>query len=477
MVNHRATAVALFLLFALPQPGFGAEVGEKVDPFIGTGGHGHTFPGAAYPFGMVQLSPDTRLTGWDGCSGYHYSDSLVYGFSHTHLSGTGCSDYGDILIMPAAGPHPCHQGDGAPRSDFPCRFSHRSEYASPGYYRVRLPDEDILAELTVTRRCGFHRYSFPAGRPAEILVDLAHRDRVIEAGLSINGDSEIAGFRRSRAWAKDQHVYFVAQFSQPFSSFGIELNDERLENTRQATGGNLKAFLEFQDPGGKPVMVRVGISAVSVEGARKNLEAEILDWNFEAVKAAAGAAWEKALGLITVRGGTPEQQTTFYTALYHTMIAPNLYTDVDGRYRGRDQHIHTAEGYEHYTVFSLWDTYRAAHPLYTLIEPERTVDFIKTFLSQYEQGGRLPVWELAANETDCMIGYHAVPVIVDAYIKGIRGFDAEKAYEAMKHSAGLDLAGLDDYREHGYIPAGMEGESVSKTLEYAYDDWCIAVGP
>jgi predicted alpha-1,2-mannosidase len=444
-----------------------------VDPLIGTAGHGHTFPGATVPFGSVQLSPDTRLTGWDGCSGYHYSDSVVYGFSHTHLSGTGASDYGDILLVPTVGAVQLDRGDPAhPETGYCSGFSHAKEHAEPGYYRVTLDDGGIVVELAATKRAGFHRYTFPKSESANVIVDLTHRDEVIESHAEIAGTDEIVGFRRSRHWADDQYVYFAAKFSKPFGAAGVAAGDTIAGN--EASGTNVKAFATFRTAANEPILVKVGISAVDVEGARRNRDAEIPGWDFERTRIDARDAWNAALGKIHVRGGTKAQRVTFYTALYHTMLAPNLFMDVDGRYRGRDLEIHEAHDFTNYTVFSLWDTYRAEHPLFTIIEPERTVDFIKTFLVQYEQGGLLPVWELAGNETNCMIGYHAVPVIVDAYVKGIRGFDAAEAFAAMKHSAETDFRGVGVYRELGYIPSDREGESVSKTLEYAYDDWCIA---
>jgi predicted alpha-1,2-mannosidase len=446
-----------------------------VDPFIGTGGHGHTYPGATMPFGSVQLSPDTRLEGWDGCSGYHASDSVIFGFSHTHLSGTGASDYGDILLMPTVGEVQVVRGDpGNPASGYCSGFSHENEAAAPGYYRVTLDDGGVAVELAATNRAGFHRYTFPESESANVVIDLAHRDEVIESHVRVVDDTEIVGWRRSRHWAEDQHVYFAAKFSKPFVARGVAIDDAVVNGIDEATGKNVKAFASFRTAANEAILVKVGVSAVDIAGARRNRDAEIPEWDFEKTRIDADAAWNAALGKIDVRGGTKAQRVTFYTALYHAMLAPNVFMDVDGRYRGRDLQIHEARDFTNYTVFSLWDTYRAAHPLFTIVEPERTVDFIETFLAQYEQGGLLPVWELAGNETNCMIGYHAVPVIVDAYVKGIRGFDAAKALEAMKHSAEIDFRGLKYYRELGYIPSDMEGESVSKTLEYAYDDWCIA---
>ncbi|MBM3405642.1 MAG: glycoside hydrolase family 92 protein, partial [Bacteroidetes bacterium] len=448
---------------------------KYVDPFIGTGGHGHTYPGACMPFGMVQLSPDTRLEGWDGCSGYHYSDSVIYGFSHTHLSGTGASDYGDILFMPTTGKVILDNGyKKSYDSGYCSMFSHANEQARPGFYHVKLDKYQVDVDLTVTRRAGFHKYTFPKTAEANIIIDLVHRDQVLDASLEMVSDTEVAGFRRSRHWASDQRIYFVARFSRPFKSSGISRNDTLLDGIKTAAGKSVKGFLRFESQGNDPLLVKVGISAVSIEGARKNLEAEIPGWDFEKVIADANVAWNKELGKIQVEGGNREQIRAFYTSLYHAMLAPNLFMDVDGQYLGRDLLPHQADGFDYYTVFSLWDTYRAAHPLYTILDQKRTVDFIQTFIRQYEEGGLLPVWELGANETWCMIGYHAVPVIADAYMKGIRDYDAEKAFEACLNSARKDHLGLASYKKYGYIQGFDEGESVSKTLEYAYDDWTIA---
>jgi predicted alpha-1,2-mannosidase len=445
-----------------------------VDPFVGTGGHGHTFPGAIVPFGMVQLSPDTRLTGWDGCSGYHYSDNIIYGFSHTHLSGTGISDYGDILFMPTLGQVYLNALSGNDTNrGYASRFDHRNETAQPGYYSVKL-DENVLVELTATRRAGMHRYTYPRTDAANIILDLAHRDKVTDSGLRITGPTTIVGWRRSQAWAKDQLVFFAAKFSQPFTEFGIAVDDKLRQGQKEANGKNLKAYFRFNTSSGAPVLLKVGISATSIDGALRNVAEEIKGWDFDAVRQAASQAWETELRKIEVEGGSETQRKNFYTGLYHTMTAPNLFMDVDGQYRGRDFQSHQVSGFENYTVFSLWDTFRAAHPLYTIIDQKRTRDFINTFLAQYEQGGRLPVWELAANETDTMIGYHAVSVIADAAAKGIRGFDLQKAFEAMKHSAEANHFGLRGYKDRGYLEMEEERESVSKVLEYAYDDWCIA---
>jgi predicted alpha-1,2-mannosidase len=438
-----------------------------VDPFIGTGGHGHTYPGASLPFGMMQLSPDTRLTGWDGCSGYHYSDSIIYGFSHTHLSGTGCSDYGDILLMPMANAYSFDN------TKYSSSFLHTNESASPGYYSVLL-DNGIKTELTVSKRSGMHKYTYPQGSVPYVILDLSHRDEVIDSYIEIVNDSTIRGLRRSKAWATDQWVYFIIHFSQPFTFSGVALNDTLQDGNTEAEGKNIKAFFSFTGLPENTLTVKVAISAVSSDGAEANLNNEISGWDFNALKEAAKTAWNKELGKIEIEGGTTAQQKIFYTALYHSLLSPNIYSDVDGQYRGRDNKIHTAVGFDYYTVFSLWDTYRALHPLLTIIDRKRTNDFVNTFIKQYEQGGLLPVWELSANETNCMIGYHSVSVMADAFLKGIKGYDTLTAFIAMKNCANTDLFGLDFYRAYGHVPGDKESESVSKTLEYAYDDWCIA---
>jgi predicted alpha-1,2-mannosidase len=441
---------------------------QYVDPFIGTGGHGHTYPGATLPHGMVQLSPDTRLDGWDGCGGYHYSDNFIYGFTHTHLSGTGVSDYGDILLMPMNGkPSPDNKIYGS-------KFSHASEKATAGYYSVKLNDDNINAELTATTRVGFHRYKFSgSANNNNIILDLKHRDEVIESSLKIINLHTVAGLRRSKAWADNQYVYFVIQFSKPFGKMGIWHNDTLMPSriSELTNSKNIKAFFQFDDA---EVMVKVALSVVSIEGAQNNLAKELPGWNFDKTKTDAAKIWNEELSRIEVSSNDNKQLRTFYTALYHTSIVPNINEDVDGQYRGRDNQIHTANGFTNYSVFSLWDTYRGAHPLYTIIDQKRTLDYIHSFLVQYQQGGRLPVWELSSCETDCMIGYHSVPVIVDAYIKGIKQFDTKLALEAMKKSATWNHLGLPALMDHGLLEMDDEHESVSKTLEYAYDDWCIA---
>lgn len=465
-MNNRLLTVAI-LLITTTSSFAQKNYTQYVDPFIGTGGHGHTYPGAVVPHGMVQLSPDTRLEGWDGCGGYHYSDNYIYGFTHTHLSGTGCSDYGDILLMPmTGGPSPDNKKYGS-------TFSHANEKASPGYYSVKL-DNGVNVQLTTTERVGLHKYSFPAGAKNNIILDLKHRDEVLESSLQIIDDRTIVGLRRSKAWAENQYVYFAIQFSEPFRNYNIWVNDtlslskslKQIEDSK-----NIKASFSFA---GNNVLCKVAISGVSIEGAQKNLKAELPGWDFAATKLAAEKKWNTELNKIEVTSANKKQLRTFYTALYHTMVVPNINMDVDGQYRGRDNKIHTANGFTNYSVFSLWDTYRAANPLYTIIDRKRTLDYIQTFLTQYKEGGRLPVWELSGNETDCMIGYHSVPVIVDAYMKGINQFDTKLALEAMKKSATWNHLGLPALMDHGFLEMDDEHESVSKTLEYAYDDWCIA---
>lgn len=453
---------------------------DYVNPFIGTDGTGHTFPGATLPFGMVQLSPDTRSDGWDNCSGYHASNPTILGFSHTHLSGTGGIDYGDILVMPMEGKIHLDPGkENDPLSGYRSAFSHSSEKAEPGYYSVMLEDDNILAEMTATLRCGFHRYTFPKSDSAHILIDLTHGlgDRTTESFITISGPNEITGMRKSTGWAKEQTLYFIAQFSQPFRSEKVYVDNQLADGSTSAKGEHVKAVLSFGTDPDRPLLVRVSISAVDGFGARKNLSAELGNyWDFDGVREHAQETWEKELSAIQVEGGSEGEKTNFYTSLYHSLIAPNLFIDVDGRYRGNDLKIHTAAfETKMYTVFSLWDTFRATHPLFTIIKPDLAQELIRSMLKKYDESGLLPVWELAANETGTMIGYHSIPVIADAWVKGLRNFDETKALEAMIKSAMDDAEGLDEYKPRGYISVESENESVSKTLEYAYDDWCIAV--
>ncbi|MDI1354884.1 MAG: GH92 family glycosyl hydrolase [bacterium] len=440
-----------------------------VNPFIGTGGHGHTFPGPVLPFGMVQLSPDTRVDGsWDGCSGYHYSDNTIYGFSHTHLSGTGCSDWGDFLVMPTAGEPSIEP------AVYSSKFSHINEKASAGFYEVLLDDDTIKAELTVTPRVGIHRYTFPGKKEGNITIDLLHRDKVLNCYIFLVDSVTIIGYRSSEAWAKKQEIYFVMKFSKPYIKRTMYSNHKVIERFGKFKIRPEGGVFTFDVSDGKPLMAKLAISPVNTDGAKRNLAAEAEHWDFEKYKKEAQDAWNKQLQKFEVTDKSKDKLTVFYTALYHCFIHPSLSMDVDGQYRGRDDKIHRASGFTNYSVFSLWDTYRALHPLFTIIERNRSTDFINSFLHQYQQSGRLPVWELSANETDCMIGFHSVSVIADALAKGIKGFDADSAYLAMKAAANYSAFGIPLFNKNGYLSVDDESESVSRTLEYAYDNWCLA---
>ena len=454
------------LLLVLSTISFSQNLSKNINPFIGTGGHGHTYPGATVPFGMVQLSPDTKIDGsWDGCSGYHYDDTIIYGFSHTHLNGTGCSDYGDIMLMPMMG-----EPNFNPK-EYASSFSHANEKASAGFYSVKLDKHNIDVILTASTRVGLHQYTFNNAGLANIILDLNHRDKLLYGDVKIIDNKTIEILRRSEAWAKDQYVYARIEFSKSMQINKVEANQENRKDFYSGTV--LKISFSKQVQKGEQILVKVSLSPTSYEGAKLN-SSEIKAWDFNKVKEEAEKLWDKQLSKIEVTETDKDKLAIFYTALYHTMVQPNIAQDIDGKYRGRDNKIHQAKGFDYYSVFSLWDTFRAAHPLYTLIDKKRTADYINTFLKQYEQGGRLPVWELSSNETDCMIGYHSVSVMADAMVKGIEGFDYEKALEAAKHSAMLDHLGLQSYKKQGFISIDDEHENVSKTLEYAYDDWCIA---
>jgi predicted alpha-1,2-mannosidase len=449
---------------------------EKVNPFIGTGGHGHTYPGATTPFGMVQLSPDTRIDDWDGCSGYHYSDEYILGFSHTHLSGTGVGDLGDIRMMPTVGELKLCPGSKEKPDGYLSRFSHKNESASPGFYQVFLEDYNVDVQLTATKRAGLHQYTFPQSTEAHIVLDLkeAVRTEIIhDLIINIENATTVSGLRRSGSWANDQYCYFVMEFSKEFSNYGIQSDGVKTEKLNMAQGKDLQAWFDFVTQKDEKILVKVGLSAVSVDGARQNLKTEIPHWNFDDVLKQTTTEWENELSLIRADGYENDEEI-FYTALYHSLIAPNTWSDVDGSYRGHDGNIHKAN-HNVYTVFSLWDTFRAEHPLVSIIYTKRINAMIKSMLLMQKQGGLLPVWELAANETNCMIGYHAIPVIYDAWAKGLGDFDPNEALDAMILSAQQDHFGLDSYKKYGYVKADEEGESVSKTLEYAYDDWCIAM--
>ena len=448
-----------FALFAAAGHSNEAQASNKqdcytqwVNPYIGTGGHGHVFLGANVPFGFVQLGPTQITRGWDWCSGYHYTDSVLRGFSHTHLSGTGIGDLGDISFLPTYD-----------QDAYTVKFSHDGEYVRPGYYTVRIGDSKILVELTATKRVGMHRYTFPlSNKEALIKINLAQGigwDKMTECKFSQENNKLVTGYRYSTGWAKDQKVYFAAEFSQPV----------QLVKTEQDSVG---VFSVGHNP--QPLLVKVGLSAVSIDNAKANLKAEIPGWNFDEVVANADKSWNDELSKINVTTSNDDEKTVFYTCLYHSMFSPSTFSDVNGEYRGADGKVHKGD-FTNYTIFSLWDTYRAWHPLATIIHPEKQKDFAKTFIKIFEQQGKLPVWHLVGNETDCMIGNPGIPVLADIVLKG---FDVDKkaAYNAMKASAMLDERSLDNLKKYGYIPWNSDStyETVAKGLEYAIADASLA---
>ncbi|HEX5624423.1 MAG TPA: GH92 family glycosyl hydrolase, partial [Saprospiraceae bacterium] len=428
---------------------------DQVNPFIGTGGHGHTFPGAVFPFGMMQLSPDTRLEGWDGCSGYHDTDSVIYGFSHTHLSGTGIPDYCDVLFMPGTGAVHFNNGSkGEP--GYASAFKKSSETASPGFYQVELEKYGVTASLTTGKRSGMQAYRYAQPGQQWLLIDLKHRDPLIAAGFTAQSKNHIAGYRHSRSWAKQQSLFFHARFNKDIRSIRFSPD-------------SLQLVLYFDSDAATALLAHVAISAVDAEGAEKNLMSEWNEFRFAELLQQTQMEWKSLLGRVEIEGRDSENKKIFYTSLYHTLIHPSLFQDVDGRYRGMDQKIHTAIAEDHYTVFSLWDTYRSTHPLYQWIYPEYNAKFIRTFLRHYEQSGHLPVWELAGNETWCMIGNHAIPVIANAWAHGALDFDTSLARIAVSSSllkgsqSGLTFMGKE------FISSEEESESVSKTIENSLD--------
>ena len=471
-----------------------------VDPFIGTGGEGHTYPGATLPFGMVQLSPDTRIQprskGYGWAAGYRHDDHTIVGFSHTHFSGAGHSDLGDVLLMPISGTPKLERGNpDVPGSGYTSRFRHETEQAQPGYYAVTLDDGGVRAELSATARVGVHRYTFPEGKPAHVLVDLRtsmydYPGKVLWSRLRVRADGTVTGFRETRGWAPGRQLYFAMRFSRPLAGSALHDTEENVaykgfpppgaDNPRQRAqieGRQLVGVFDFGEATREPLVVKLAISPVSEDGAIANLDAEVPGFDFDRVRAEAKRHWQQALASVDVQG-TPEQRTRFYTALYHALLGPTLFMDVDGRYRGPDNAVHQASGWANYSTFSLWDTYRALHPLLTLVQPPRhTADIVNSLLAARRESpyGILPVWAFHGLETWCMIGYHAVPVIADAYMKGIGGFDADEALGAMVASADYGpYDGIAAYRELGWVPIDEEGEAASKTLEYAFDDWTIA---
>lgn len=468
------------------QPQTENNFSKYVNPFVGTQGDGNTFPGAVAPFGLVQLSPDTEKKDWGAASGYEYTDSVLYGFSMNHFNGTGIPDLGDFLMVPSTGGIKYVPGTKTnPDSGYITRFSHKDEKASPGYYSVYLPKHNIKVELTATERAGILKFTFPASDSANIMMDLSHvlQWDVIWSNVRIENNSLVTGFHQVKGWAKERYVYFAARYSKPFNESGIindgkkvVYNTYRFRSKYESAGKKLQYYASYRTGANEVIMVKVGISAISTANALENLDTEIPGWDFDKVVADTRSKWDNELKKITIEGSQTEKET-FYTSMYHAFLTPNLYEDVNGNYRGFDQNVHKADGFNNYTIFSLWDTYRATHPLFNLVQADRNTDMIKTMLAHYDQSvdHLLPEWSFYNNETWCMIGYHSVSVIADAYLKGLKNFDAEKAYQAVKTTAlNPDYDNMMIYAKMGYVPCDLENESVSKTLEYAYDDYCVA---
>jgi predicted alpha-1,2-mannosidase len=500
-IRQRICFLIVSVLVALPASASGAdEAFGSVDPFIGTKGDGHVFPGVVLPFGMVQLSPDTQIRSFKDsypwAAGYQYGDTTILGFSHTHFSGSGHSDLGDVLVTPIAGDVRLEPGDiDKPLSGYRSRFSHDTEKAEPGYYAVTLSDYDVRAELTTTARVGLHRYTFPAGKPAHVLVDLRssiydYPGKVLWSRMRVRPDGAVTGYRETRGWAPGRQLYFAMRFSRPMTGHAIYNRESKPEYDPKFApwygrddvpfreGRGLAGVFDFGtlDPQ-RPLLVKVSISPVSEANALRNLDTEAPDWDFDAKRAAAAAAWRDALSALEIDASEPVRRM-LYTSLYHAFMAPGLFMDVDGSYRGPDHEVHRAEGFTFHSTFSLWDTYRALHPLLTLLRPASdNRDFVRSLVASWKESpdGVLPVWQFHGQETWTMIGYHAVPVIADAYIKGIRDIPADDALDAMIASAtNPRYAGLDQYMKLGWVASDKEREGASKTLEYAYDDWTIA---
>ena len=521
LMKIRNTAVVLLvsLMFTACPPGEKGENGgvtgeyanmlnlvKHVDPMIGTKNMGHTFPGASAPFGMVQLSPDTNFQpmydeegnynkdAYRYCSGYQYDDETIFGFSHTHFSGTGHSDLGDFLLMPTTGELKLEPGTAdQPGSGYHSRFSHENEHAEAGYYSVQLDDYQIKAELTASERVGFHKYTFTKAEEAHIILDLVsniyhHDAKNVWTFIRVENDNLVTGYRQTRGWARTKKVFFAMEFSKPIKSYGHKKYDKVIyngfyrrfneaENFPEMAGNNIRAYFNFDVAAAEALQVKFALSNVSTAGARANLEAEVPHWDFEKTKAETQAKWNRELAKIEVEALEDKDLTTFYTAMYHTMLGPILYEDVDGKYRGLDQNIHQSEGFTNYTIFSLWDTYRALHPLFNLIQTQRNNDMIKSMLAHHDQSVHhmLPIWSHYANENWCMIGYHSAAVIADALAKGTTDVDPARALEACVNTSTVPyFDALDSYIELGYIPYERSDNSVSKTLEFAYDDWAIA---
>ncbi len=469
-------------MYSTPAPKIPADV-AAANPFVGTAEHGHTYPGASMPFGMVQISPDTPLQGWDGSAGYHYSDNVIRGFSHTHLLGTGVGGLGDILLMPTIGDVQLNPGDPGKMPGYASKFSHANEAATPGYYRVFLDDPKVTVELTATERCGLQKYTFPASDNAHIVLDLDHNisNGTLAADFTVENNTTISGTRRSNGWGGQRDVYFVMEFSKPFSSYGVERDGARADGVAalpaKTEGKVLKAYFNYNTSAGETILARVGISGTSVEGARRNLNAEIPNFDFNAIHTRAVNTWGDLLGEIQVESRDPKIVKTFYSNMYQSHLGPVLFNDVDGMYRGPDRKNHPGTAFQNYTTFSLWDTFRAQAPLLTLTEPNRIADMMNSMTMFEAQRGRdeMPVWTLWGNETGTMIGYNSAPVIADAYLKGFTGFNAEAAYQALKRTALNGRNGQDEYGKLGYVVSGGKtNQSVARTLEFAYNDWCIA---
>ncbi|TCD11622.1 glycoside hydrolase family 92 protein [Pedobacter frigidisoli] len=451
---------------------------QFVDPIIGSAKHGHVFVGANVPFGAVQLGPNNIFEGWDWCSGYNYVSNTITGFSHTHLSGTGIGDLGDISIMPATGPTILEKGKkGEEEKNYLSTFSHANETTKAGYYSVKLDKYNIKAELTATERVGFHQYSFPKdAKTPHIIIDLIEGigwDAPVGSSLKQIDATTIVGHRNSKGWANDQRLYFVIKFSQPIRDWKVYDSTE-VKNGSDVKGKKLKASIDFNAINNDKLQIKVALSPVSIENAMLNLKTELPGWDFASTVKKANAQWEKELSKVKIDASATTKKI-FYTALYHTMIAPSVFNDVNKDYRGSDQKVHKQAKYTNYTTFSLWDTYRAANPLYTILHQDRVNDIVNTMLSIYKEQGKLPVWHLMGNETNTMVGYHAVSVVVDAYLKGYRGFDVNLAFAAVKQSAMQKTDGIDYIQQLKYIPADQVNESVAKALEYAIDDYCIAM--
>lgn len=478
---------------------------QFVNPLIGTSKMGHVFPGATVPFGMVQLSPQTNMEvmfdedgnynkeTYEYCAGYQYRDTTIIGFAHTNFSGTGHSDLGDVLIMPTKGKLTLEPLPNETNKGFYSTFSHEQEEAHPGYYSVSLETYDIKAELTTSERVGFHKYTFPKSDSAHIILDMVynvyqHNDKNVWTSIRVENDTLITGYRQTRGWARDRKVFFAITFSKPFTSYGHEKYDNaryngfygrfnEKENFPEMAGKNIRAFFNFATSENEEVKLKVALSSVSTDGALKNLNAEIPHWDFERTRLEAKEKWNTELSKMEVETLTDDQKTTFYTALYHTNLSPIIYEDVDGQYRGLDQNIHKSEGFTNYTIFSLWDTYRALHPLFNITQPERNNDMIHSMLAHQAQSVHhmLPVWSHYANENWCMIGYHATSVIADAMVKNVGNFDKKIALQASISTSKVPyFDGLGEYMNYHYVPDDLSHSAVSKTLEYAYNDWCIA---